>query len=44
MKSGDGTVGCKLLQYFITAASPGIKSKTFFRPLTATDATDDECG
>lgn len=38
MKSGDGTVGCKLLQYFITAARPGIKSKTFFLLFSVLDS------
>lgn len=44
---GAGAVSWKQLQYFITAARPSIKSKNFsslFQSLTATNATNDECG
>lgn len=47
MRSGGRAVSWKQLQYFITAARPSIKSKdfsSFFQSLTATNATNDECG
>lgn len=47
MRSWGCAVSWKQLQYFITAARPSIKSKDFsslFQSLTATNATNDECG
>lgn len=47
MRSWGRAVSWKQLQYFITAARPSIKSKDFsslFQSLTATNATNDECG